>query len=73
MYDNVCVHKHARLGVCGGMLPQENVDALRLFLRPLWDKSRAVVDLATALNTFTSFDAPSRDMCGWSMHCACVV
>ena len=25
------------------------------------------------LNTFTSFDAPSRDMCGWSMYCACVV
>ena len=25
------------------------------------------------LNTFTSFDAPSRDVCGWSMHCACVV
>ena len=23
------------------------------------------------LNTFTSFDAPSRDVCGWSMHCAC--
>ena len=23
------------------------------------------------LNTFTSFHAPSRDMCGW--HCACVV
>ena len=21
-----------------------------------------------ALNTFMSFDAPSRDMCGWSMH-----
>ena len=20
------------------------------------------------LNTFTSFDAPSRDVCGWSMH-----
>ena len=20
------------------------------------------------LNTFTSFDAPSRDTCGWSMH-----
>ena len=25
------------------------------------------------LNTFTSFRASSRDMCGWSMHCACVV
>ena len=24
-------------------------------------------------NTFTSFHVPSRDMCGWSMHCACVV
>ena len=22
----------------------------------------------SGLNTFTSFDAPSRDMCGWSMH-----
>ena len=25
------------------------------------------------LNTFTSFHAPSRDTCGWSVHCACVV
>ena len=25
------------------------------------------------LKTLTSFHAPSRDMCGWSMHCACVV
>ena len=24
-------------------------------------------------NTFTLFDAPSRDMCGWGMHCICVV
>ena len=22
----------------------------------------------SGLNTFTSFHAPSRDMCGWSMH-----
>ena len=22
----------------------------------------------TGLNTFTSFHAPSRDMCGWSLH-----
>ena len=25
------------------MLPQENLDALRLLLRPFWDRSRAVV------------------------------
>ena len=38
--------QHARLGGCGGMLPQEifrKVDALRLLLRPFWDKSRVVV------------------------------
>ena len=35
----VCMHKHARLGGSGGMLPQEILDALR----PFWDRSRAVV------------------------------
>ena len=29
--------------------------------------------IETGFNTFTSFHAPSRDMYGWSMHCACVV
>ena len=24
--------------------------------------------MLTGLNTFTSFDAPSRDICGWSMQ-----
>ena len=31
----------------------------------------AIVISEKVLNTFTSFDAPSRDVCGWSMHCAC--
>ena len=31
-------------------------------------KRCAIIVLFTGLNTFTSFDAPSRDMCGWSMH-----
>ena len=43
----VSLHKLARLGGFGGMLPQEilknYVDALRLLLRPFWDRSRAVV------------------------------
>ena len=42
----VCVHKHARLAGSRGMLPQESFlkfDALRLLLRPFWDRSRAVV------------------------------
>ena len=40
---SVCMHKHARLGGSGGMLPQEILDALRLLLRPFWDRSRALV------------------------------
>ena len=39
----VCTYNHAKLGGCGGMLPQEifrESDALRLFL---WDGSSAVV------------------------------
>ena len=43
----VCMHKHVRLGGSGGMLPQETfflkLDALRLLLRPFWDRSRIVV------------------------------
>ena len=35
--------------------------------------NRALNSLEMGLNTFMSFDVPSRDMCGWSMHCACVV
>ena len=33
---------HARLGGSGGMTPRK-LDALRLLLRPFWDRSRAVV------------------------------
>ena len=35
----VCIHKHARLGRSGGILPQEKLDALRSF----WDRNRAIV------------------------------
>ena len=43
---NVYMHKHARLGGSGGMLSQKifyKLDALRLLLRPFWDRNRAVV------------------------------
>ena len=30
--------------------------------------STGAVPSKMGLNTFKSFDAPSRDMCGWSMH-----
>ena len=32
----------------------------------------ACIERATVLWS-NIIDAPSRDMCGWSMHCACVV
>ena len=37
--SEVYVCKRARLGGSGGMLRQEMLDALRLLLRPLWDRS----------------------------------
>ena len=39
------MHKPARLGGSGGMLPGNffKLDAMRLLLRPFWDRSRAVV------------------------------
>ena len=47
MFDMyVCMHKHARLGGSGDMLPPGKfykLDALRLLLGPFWDRSRAVV------------------------------
>ena len=42
----VWMHKHARLGGCGGMLPPEiyqKLDALRLLLMPFWDRSRDIL------------------------------
>ena len=39
----VCVYKHARVGESGGMLPQEKLDALRLLLRPFFDRRSAIV------------------------------
>ena len=38
-----CVYKHARVGESGGMLPQEKLGALRLLLRPFFDRSSATV------------------------------
>ena len=49
----VCMHKHARLGGSGGMLPLEifhKLDALRLLLRPFWDRSKTIVALYMAPN-----------------------
>ena len=42
----ICMYEYATLGGSGGMLPQEiflKLGALRLLLRPSWDRSRAVV------------------------------
>ena len=42
----VCMYNDGRLGGSGGMLPQEifwKSDALRLLLRPFWDRSKAEV------------------------------
>ena len=43
----VYMHNHARLGGSGGMHGPPGkflkLDALRLLLRPFWDRSRAVV------------------------------
>ena len=35
------MHKYARVGGCGGMLPQK-LDALRLLLRPFWTEADVV-------------------------------
>ena len=40
------LYKHTRLGGSGGMLPQEifkKLDALRLLLRPFWDRNIAII------------------------------
>ena len=36
----VCMHKHVRLGGMGACSPKEFLNALRLLLRPFWDRSR---------------------------------
>ena len=65
----VSMHKHARLGESRGMLPQETFfflkfDALRLLLRPFWDRSRIVVATWLANNIFgcpCAFAKPTRE------------
>ena len=40
------LYKHTRFGGSGGMLPQEiflKLDALRLLLRPFWDRNIAII------------------------------
>ena len=65
----VCMHKHARLVGSEGMLPQETFflkfDALRLLLRPFWDRSRIVVATWLADNCIfgcpCAFTKPTRE------------
>ena len=54
-------YKYARLGGSGGLLPQEiilKLGALRLLLRPFWDKSRAVVPIHGPQSIASSFWLP---------------
>ena len=54
-----CMHKHARVGGSGSMLPQcRKLDDLRLLLRPFLDKSRAVVATCTWLAEYIVFSCP---------------
>ena len=54
----VYVHKRSRLGGSGGMVPQKiflKLDALRLLLRPFWDRSRAVVAIHGSRSIASNF------------------
>ena len=46
----VCMHKHVRLGGRGACSPKEILNALRLLLRPFWDRSRVYSRTASDRN-----------------------
>ena len=49
----VCMHKHARLGGSRGHASPRKLDALRLVLRPFWDR-RVSGSIATWLAEYNS-------------------
>ena len=68
---HVWMYKHARLGGCRGMFPLEiyqKLDALRLLLRPFWDRSRDIVATMPIHSIASSFCLSIHLLCQLTLN-----